>query len=87
MAKRKSQVHSTKRSKPALDAIGDGEPPIETSPCCELCASAGDNQLVYCHQGEWRTLAAPSAASTLGFDPVTGFQWVPVLMAQKAGGA
>ena len=73
------------------DSIGDiavpvpepDIPPEESCDCCELCASAGDNQLVYCHQGTWHTLAAPDYAATLGFDPVTGFQWVPVLMAQK----
>ena len=57
---------------------------IEDCGCCELCAAAGDNQLVYCHQGTWHTLAAPDYAATLGFDPVSGFQWVPVLAAKKA---
>lgn len=64
-----------------LDPIGGGEDPIDCG-CCELCTSAGDNQLVYCHQGTWHTLAAPDFAATLGYDPVTGFQWVPVLAAQ-----
>ena len=66
-------------------AVPDLEPDIENEncSCCSLCESAGDNQLVYCHEGTWHTLAAPDYAATLGFDPVTGFQWVPVLMAQK----
>ncbi|RTL29362.1 MAG: hypothetical protein EKK55_03535 [Rhodocyclaceae bacterium] len=62
-------------------------PPIdenEPCACCTLCQYAGDNQLVYCHQGTWHTLAAPDFAATLGYDPVTGFQWVPVLGPQAA---
>lgn len=75
-----------------LDSTGDiavPDPEVDTEPeescnCCGLCAAAGDFQLVYCHQGTWHTLAAPDYAATLGFDPVTGFQWVPVLAAKKA---
>lgn len=60
-------------------------PPVNENECecCELCSAAGDNQLVYCNNGAWATLAAPSAASTLAFDPVDGIKWVPVLGPQS----
>ena len=65
----------------------ENEPPIEgggeNCGCCELCTSAGDYQIVYCHQGEWRTLAAPTVASRLTFDPQLGIFWDPILAEGK----
>lgn len=79
-----TDLDSTEIVRQSLDVIGGGGDPETGGGCCSLCEAAGDYQLVYCHQGTWHTLAAPEYAATLGFDPVTGFQWVPVLMAKGA---
>jgi len=63
----------------------ENEPPINENECQfpPFAAAAGNWQLAYCNGGVWCSLAAPTVASDLRFDPQLGIFWDPILAEGK----